>query len=168
VVTCDFTSRREKALFYSLAEPALARPELPGATEIRSEAAGPLRIYPHSRESRRFPMPDTISETPLTFGAQRIIVRGRSRPQIAASEIAITASTLRNARRFSFSCCEKRDANCGGLPWRSAYFLELWNVSSGLTMNAIRLRKYGIADRLYKFNACRLNVYQHATRARRT
>lgn len=37
-------------------------PELPKATEIRSEAARPLRIYPHSRESRRFPMPDTISK----------------------------------------------------------------------------------------------------------
>lgn len=36
--------------------------ELPKATEIRLEAARPLRIYPHSCESRRFPMPDTISK----------------------------------------------------------------------------------------------------------
>lgn len=57
-----------------------ARPlELPKATEIRSEAARPFRIYPHSRESRRFPMPNTISECRWhsTHNAY-IIVRGKT------------------------------------------------------------------------------------------
>lgn len=57
-----YESTGEGFVLFSYEKPSLTRPELPKATEIRSEAARPLRIYPHSCESRRFPMPDTISK----------------------------------------------------------------------------------------------------------